>query len=83
MLMQQTNRNLWLMLFNEGGRYTAAELADRLSVHTDYMVEQLNSLHRARLIEKFQPEVGQRRLRYGITGSCSIPRGMTLAEVQL
>ncbi len=83
MLMQEFNKKLWMLLFNEGGKFTANELAVRLDVHVDYMMDQLNSMHRGRLIEKFAPEKGSRRLRYGITGTCQAPRGMCLAELQV
>lgn len=82
-MMQQNNRELWMWLFNEGGKYTAAEIAEHYGWHVDYAVKVIYSMHRNHLVEKFPPEKNNRRQRYGITGTCQVPQGMRLAEVQL
>lgn len=80
--LQEPNRKAWLWLLNEGGRHTAAEVAQSQDWHVDHAMAQLFSMHRHKLIEKFPPAQGSRRQRYGVTGTCEVPCGITIAEVQ-
>jgi hypothetical protein len=80
--IQDQNRDLWLWLFNEGGRYTAAEIAKAHDISASLAMQRLYSMQRRDLIAKFPPAAGSRRQRYGITGLCEVPCGMTIAEVQ-
>jgi hypothetical protein len=82
MKIQNANRELWLWLFREGGRYTAAEVAKQQDISTSLAIQRLFSMQRRKLIQKFPPAPGSRRQRYGVTGLCEVPCGMTIAEVQ-
>lgn len=76
-------RDVWLWLMQSGGRYTAHEVAEHFGWDSDYAVERLFTMARDNLIEKFPPEPGQRRKRYGVTGLCNVPQGLRVAEVQV
>ena len=80
--LNDDTRYLWQWMFQEGGRYTAHEIAKRMQWHTDYAMERIYSMFRNELVEKFPPAAGSRRQRYGITGTCAVPTGMRIAEVQ-
>ena len=82
MTLQEPNKELWLWMLNEGGRYTAAEVAKKQEIGVELAMQRLFSMQRRRLIDKFPPAPGSRRQRYGITGMCEVPCGMTIAEVQ-
>lgn len=81
-LQAEENRDFWLWLFNEGGRYTANEIAAKHGWTVDKALERLFSMSSRGQIHKFPPEPGDRRQRYGVTGTCRVPTGMTVAEVQ-
>lgn len=80
--MQRPGRSVWLWLFREGGRYTAAEIAKQFGWHVDYALACLFSMQRHNMIQKFPPAEGSRRQRYGVTGTCRVPQGLCVAEVQ-
>lgn len=82
MTLQDPSRGLWLWLFNEGGRYTAQEIAAKHGWSSDYAIARLFALSSRGQIQKFPPAEGSRRQRYGVTGLCKVPTGMTVAEVQ-
>jgi hypothetical protein len=81
--LQTSNRKLWLWLFHEGGRYTAHEVAAHMDWCSEFAVQQLFSMQRRQLIAKFPPAKGSRRKRYGVTGTCQVPTGFSVAEVQI
>jgi hypothetical protein len=80
--LQDPSRGLWLWLFNEGGRYTAQEIAVQQDWSVEYAIDRLFSMSSRGQIQKFPPAEGSRRQRYGVTGTCRVPSGMTVAEVQ-
>lgn len=82
MTLQDPSRGLWLWLFNEGGRYTAHEIAVSQDWAVEYALERVFAMSRRGQIHKFPPAEGSRRQRYGVTGTCKVPTGMTVAEVQ-
>lgn len=81
--MQEPNRALWLWLFNEGGRYSVVEIAEKFDWSVDYATMQIYAMARSNRVQKFKEKLNNRiRLKFGVTGLCEVPFGMTLAEVQ-
>lgn len=76
------NRELWLWLFNDGGAWTAHDLAREFGREVDEMFRQLTGMAARKLIDRMPPTEGTRRLRYAVTGTCLVPLGMCVAEVQ-
>lgn len=81
--MQEPNRALWLWLFSEGGRYSVVEIAQKFEWSVDYATMQIYSMLRQKRVQKFSEKPNNRlRVKFGVTGLCQVPTGMTLAEVQ-
>lgn len=76
-------RAVWDLLFQGGKPMSTAELAGRLGVETDRMVQVVFNMKRRRLIVERPPEKGKQAIRYTIDGLCLAPQGATLAELQL
>lgn len=78
------NRELWLWLLQDGGAWTASELAQELGKKPEEVFWQLNQMSQARrgLVQIVPAKPGDRRFRYAVTGTCRVPVGMHVAEVQ-
>jgi hypothetical protein len=81
--LREPNRVLWLWLFNDGGAWTAHDLAHELGQDVERTFNQLSGMARRGIVERMTPEAGTRRLRYAVTGVCLVPHGLHVAEVQL
>lgn len=80
--MSDENKDLWLWLLNDDGAWTVADLAQLLNRDPDRLFSQLNGMANKGHLEKLPPIEGSRRLRYAVTGTCRIPLGLRVAEVQ-
>lgn len=81
--MQEPSRDLWLWLFNEGGRYSVVEIAEKFQWSVDYATMQIYSMTKSNRVQKFKEKLNNRvRIKFGVTGLCQVPAGMTVAEVQ-
>jgi len=81
MKISESNRAIWMWLFTKGGYWTAAEIARAMDKDIDRTCESLWGMERRNLIKKQKAETS-RRLAYGVDGTCLVPCGMYLAEVQ-
>lgn len=75
-------KEVWLYLLNEGGYWTARQLATNLKVDIDKILDALHGMERRNLVKK-QHGIESRRLIYGIDGTCLVPCGLAVAEVQI
>lgn len=82
MKLSDPSRSLWLFLLHQGGQWTASEVARRNDISAAEAFQALTAMSRRNLVEKFEPAAGKFRLRYGVTGTCSVPSGFSVAEVQ-
>jgi hypothetical protein len=82
MKLADPNRQLWLWLLQKGGAWTAHDIAQQLGLQASDVFWQLSGMARRGLLEKLAPEAGSRRLRYAVTGTCQVPAGLCVAEVQ-
>jgi hypothetical protein len=80
--LSQTGRDVWLWLLQDGGAWTVAEMAQATRRKPNDLFDQLQNMAAKGTIEKMPPALGSRRLRYAVTGTCKVPQGMCVAEVQ-
>ncbi|WP_294767185.1 hypothetical protein [uncultured Rhodoferax sp.] len=74
-------REIWLWLLNEGGYWTASEIARRTDNKVEDVFNCLSGMERRDLIKKRKGEKTH-RLVYGVDGTCLVPCGLSLGEVQ-
>lgn len=82
MKISDKNRRLWIWLCSQGGKWTAQELARRYGGDSQELFRSLHAMSRRQLVAQFPPEEGNRFKRYGVTGTCLIPFGVSVAETQ-
>ena len=78
----QTKR-IWMLLYSEGGLWTAAEIADRLRIRGGiYMT--LREMVDRRLVSRQdgQDPEGERLIRYSVTRKCKVPREVEIEEIE-
>lgn len=77
--LRTDNRALWLWLFNDGGAWTADDLVRERGRGAALAAA---DMAQRGLLEKLEPIAGSARLRYAVTGTCLVPQGLHVAEVQ-
>ena len=82
MKASQDTRTIWLFLLNVGGYWTASEVANRIGYKTEVVFNALTGMERRGLIKKHKGEKTH-RLVYGVDGTCLVPCGLSVAEVQV
>lgn len=82
MKVSPENRKLWIWLCTQGGKWTAQELAVRYGGDSQELFRSLHAMSRRQVIAQFPPAPGERRKRYGVTGTCLVPIGISVAEAQ-
>ncbi len=80
--MLDETRELWLWLHQRGGKWTARQIAQHKGGDSQQIFRRLNAMCERQLVAKYPPESGDRYLRYAVTGTCLVPVGMCVAEVQ-
>ena len=76
------SKALWLYLFHAGGTWTARGVADAMDLDIDHVFNRLNSMARRGLLVKLPGTAANRRQRYTVMGTCQVPSGLCVAEVQ-
>ncbi|MES2415117.1 MAG: hypothetical protein V4614_15025 [Pseudomonadota bacterium] len=79
--LNDTNKEIWQWLFQAGGSWTVSEIGASMGKPSDQVFTCVNAMMRRQLVNAHKDPKG-RRLRYGIDGTCLVPQGMRLAEVQ-
>lgn len=84
--MNGVSKRIWLLLYCEGGWWTVAEVRRELEVHAKTakaMHQILGDLKDGGFLEsKDEPDYQlERRLRYGVTKRCKVPRGVNLEDL--
>lgn len=84
MMISKPTKRLWLWLHSHPGLWTAQQVAQRTGVDSAEVFTALHEMSRPQrsLVQKADPELGERRMRYGVTHECQVPTGITLAELQ-
>ena len=81
MTTSDLTKSIWLWLLQEGGKWTAAGVAEALGKSVDEVFEVISRLEVRGMVKKGKAE-NHRRLVYWVDGTCAIPQGMAVAEVQ-
>ncbi len=82
MNLSQFNREVWLWLLQRGGYWTAEEMARTTGHDSQQLFRALHGMSRRQLVAQVAPAPGSRKKRYGVTGTCLVPLGLCVAEVQ-
>jgi hypothetical protein len=75
-------RKLWLWLLHRGGTWTSQEIAVLYGGDSLEIFKLLHRMHRLELVDQFEPAKNSRYKRYGVTGTCYVPKSLCVAEVQ-
>lgn len=82
MPLSEFNKHIWFWLFSEGGYWTAEEVARRIGYEPQKVFRGLQAMCRNGTVAK-QRTTGTHKYSYGVDGTCLVPKGMRLAEVQI
>ena len=81
MKTHEQTKAIWLWLLHEGGYWTAAEIASMMERSPADIYGCITRLETRGHIKKLKTE-NCKKLAYGIDGTCNIPLGLCVAEVQ-
>lgn len=83
-VMKGLRKRVWLLLYTEGGTWTAAEIAARLTLITRKIHSMLGEMVRDGFLVRRRIETvdGDTLVKYGVAGSCNVPRGVALEEIE-
>lgn len=85
--MSGISKQIWLLLYAEGGWWSVAEVRRTLTLAertAGALPQTLEYMKTAGFLEsKDEPDYQlERRLRYGVTRRCKVPRGVKLEEIE-
>lgn len=78
------NKRLWLLLFEEGGRWTAMELCERMRIKGREIHPTLREMAETGFLLRhpFIDEDGRSSAKFSVTDDCKVPRGVLIKEIQ-
>lgn len=74
-------QRIWLLMLKEGGRWSAAEIADKLNDHTLMVSQNVASMVEFGSVCRYEKTTAADRVRFGITPDCKIPRGVSISDI--
>lgn len=74
-------KTLWLRMLSEGSYSTVAELAQAARMTPKVVDNLVSGLADKGYCRRFKDPNRKNGVGYGVTATCSIPRGVTLAEI--
>lgn len=76
------SKRLWLLLYAEGGRWTADEIGKRLHI-SQPLWSCLGEMSRGAFLERFRSHNvdGELVVSFAVTKRCKVPRGVTVDEM--
>lgn len=84
--MNGVSKRIWLLLYAEGGWWTVAEIRAhlKLAAGSNVLHMILKGMSAAGFLDsKDEPDHQlERRVRYGVTKKCKVPRGVKLEEIE-
>lgn len=77
-----TNAAVWLMMLREGGRWSAAEVGARIGMDQSQVANNLRAMEQFGTLKRWdRGDKPTDRVRFGVTPECTIPRGVTVADI--
>ena len=85
--MNGVSKRIWLLLYAEGGRWSVAEIRRTLVLEGrtgGALPQTLDYMRTSGFLEAWDEPDHQleRRLRFGVTKRCKVPRGVKLEEIE-
>lgn len=75
------SRRMWLLMLEQGGRWTAAELAAKCGVQVKKAESMAAFMVRSRTAKKVRSGQRKNGVAYMVTEGCEVPRGMNLGAL--
>lgn len=77
-------KKVWLLLYTEGGWWTAAEIMRSLQMTASNFRSELGDMERSgHIVRKRGKNVdGENLVRFGVKSDCNIPRGVTPGDIE-
>lgn len=75
------SRRMWLLMLEQGGRWTAAELAEKCGVPVKKAESLAAFMVRSRTAKKVRSGKRKNGVAYMVTEGCEVPRGMNLGAL--
>jgi len=72
---------VWLFLLKAGGRWASGDVTKGTGLNGVDVCWTLAAMVRNGTARKFDEPGLRRRFRYGVTGACKVPRGVSLQQV--
>lgn len=77
-----TNAAVWLMLLKEGGRWSAAEVGERVGMDQTAAATNLRFMEEFGTVKRWaRGDKPTDRVRFGVTAECKVPRGVKLSDI--
>jgi hypothetical protein len=75
--------DIWLLLLKEGGKWDAAEASAAIAGSDRKLIAQnLRFMSEGGYLKRYERDSTEDgRIRYGVTLSCRVPRGVTMGEI--
>lgn len=82
--MKGLRKRVWLLLYTEGGTWTSAEIKQRLAIVARNVPSILGEMCRDGFLVRRRVTTldGEEVVKYGVAGTCGIPRGVALEEIE-
>lgn len=76
-------KRVWLLLYSEGGRWSAAEVRRRLHLSGDIHAALREMVERGFIVRTVtvNPDA-ESRVQYGVEKRCKVPRGVVISEIE-
>lgn len=74
-------KRIWLLLLKEGGRWSAAEIAQKIEDFGDDMSGTLANLVSRGYLRRIAKDESNSRVQFVVTPVCKVPRDVTLREL--
>jgi hypothetical protein len=76
-------KRVWLLLYAEGGRWSAAEIRKRLHLSGDIHAALREMVERGFIVRTVTASpYAESRVQYGVERRCKVPRGVAIAEIE-
>lgn len=76
-----SNAEVWLLMLKEGGRWSAAEIGQRVGMGQTEAGTNLRAMHEFGTVQKWERVNPGDRVRFGVTPGCKVPRGVTVQDI--